>query len=257
MNGVLNAQTSKIEELKRITRIPYVAPENIITDRFESLGKIVASHRNQRYLSNDDIVYLQMNKPVSVGDRFSVYADRGKVKVPGSWLQSKGRKIQILGYVLVTEVSSNWVTAKIYDAKEDIMRGNEIGPLVDFSLAINPQEPKSMIRGRILSAAKNSHMIGSYEFAFIDKGKADGLQINDRLYVYRSGDSFKNINSNLPEIPVAELVVVQLDEHVGTVYTLNSHESFEAGAAFKSAISEVKYLDEGLQGLSEDRPQIQ
>lgn len=216
--------------------------ENLILDKMEDLGTIVGSYKNVVYLTNEDAVYLKMKNPVSVGDKFSVYRDMGAVDVPGTFIKKAGRSIWIKGYVVVTAIEANTVVAKIYDANIDVLKGDKIGPNWELSVKISPQEPKHSIRGMILASAKDTKFIGPFEFAYLNKGSDDGLELNDRLFVFRTGDGKEEISKDLPEVNIAELVVTHLGPKTATAYCMGATESFGAGSTFKSAKSEVKYI---------------
>jgi hypothetical protein len=219
-----------------------VRMENIILDKMEDLGSIVGSYKNVVYLTNEDAIYLKMNAPVSVGDRFSIYRDMGSVEIPNTFFKKAGRSIWIKGYAQVTSIESNTIVAKIYDANLDIVKGDKIGPNWDLTLKLAPQEPKNNVRGQILGAAKDTKFIGPFEFAYLNKGSDDGLNLNDRLFVFRTGDGKETLTKDLPEVNIAELVVTHLSAKTATAYCMGATESFGAASTFKAAKSEVKYM---------------
>lgn len=244
-SGVLYAQgLEKIDLLGKVDRNPRVEYEYFISEKIKPVGQIIASWRQADYLSNDDVVYLKTNSPVSPGDRFSIYKDIDAVKAPKSFFgSSKGRRIQVIGALKVTAVKEEVVEAKIYNATHDINRGNHLMPLIDRVVTIDPQEPSKMVRGTILGPAEPTNLTGTFLFSFIDKGTRDGLKQNDLLYVYRKGFSAPGVTAKLPEVNIASLVVVNASENFSTVYNLTSIDAFEGGDKFKSAMTEVKYLD--------------
>jgi hypothetical protein len=241
------AEDSEDFELKKnsiISQPAEVIIENIIVEDLKPLGSIIGSYKKQRYLTNMDAVYLKLKtSSVSVGDRFMVYNDLGGVKVPGAFFKRTGKNIEIKGYLQVSEVTPSAVIAKIYDSNIDINIGDLLGPMMDdLIVKVAPQEPTVTLSGKILASAKDTKFVGPYEFAYIDKGKADGLRVNDRLFVYRTGDGSQSVTKDLPQVNVAELTVAHLSEHHATVYCLGSSESFEMGSDFKTARTEVRYL---------------
>ncbi|MBN8555237.1 MAG: hypothetical protein J0L93_07325 [Deltaproteobacteria bacterium] len=227
-----------------VTQPPEIMLENIIVEDMKSLGSIVGSYKKNRYLTNLDTVYLKMpNQNVSVGDRFMIYNDLGGVKVPGSFMKKTGKNISIKGFLQVSEVTPNTIVAKIYDSNIDINIGDLVAPIsADIRVKLNPQEPTANLTGMVLSAAKDVKFIGPYEFAFINKGSADGLKKNDRLFVYRTGDGNQKVTKELPQVNIAELIVANVSAHHATAYCTGSSESFEEGSTFKTAKSEVRYL---------------
>jgi hypothetical protein len=234
----------QMQKLKITETNPSVTFESLLVDKQEALGTIVGSYKNQKYLSNGDTIYLHLKNPsVSPGDEFVIYDDLGPVSDPKLAFSKVGSQILIKGFATVTQVTPQAILAKIYDANTEVHLGDLVGPALETSVDLKPTEPSTMITGEVLSSAADAFMIGSYEFAFINRGSAEGLKVNDLLYVYRTSDGNPDIDPDLPQVNIAELVVVNAAPHFATVYCLDSDETFAAGAAFKSARSEVKYLD--------------
>lgn len=237
----------KLSELNRfqLNKVPgTISIRNILVDELRPLGKIVSAYKPASYLSNEDVVYLNFyEKNASVGDSYTIYQNDGGVSAPGAVFSKVGNKIHIKGFIRITRVEGNTVVGTIYSANARIERGDLIGPPVNLEVKLSPKEPSQMVRGRILAGADSVEMIGPYTLAYINKGTDDGLTLNDKLYVVRTGDSRQELDPNLPEVKIAELVVVDVTSKFSTVYVLTSSEHFETGAHFKSAMAEVKYLD--------------
>lgn len=239
----LEAKPSKLEELKKVIGKPSVSPRNIMTQNFKSVGEVSGSNRDSNYLTNGDSVFLKMNVPVSVGDVFSIFKDLGPIKKSYQFQENSVNRIRLLGEVYITDVKSGWVVGTIMNAKGDIQRGAKIGRSLNLRVQLDPQEPQSALRGKILGGSEGEHMIGTHRFTFIDKGSKDGLRVNDRLFVMRASEKINKEDKNFPEVAIAEIIVVHLDENYATAYVLGGSENFEAGSSFKTAISEEKYLD--------------
>lgn len=223
---------------------PKVSLENIAVKNPESVGMVVGSYKKVNYLTNGDTVYLKMENPsLSKGDRYTVFVDQGGIRPVGSHFSTIGHKILVKAYVEITRVLPKTIEAKIYDATSEVVIGDKLMPLMNPEVVIDPQMPKENIEGRILEGAHDVSLIGSHEFAFIDRGLQDGLRINDRLFVYRTVDGGSEIKKDLPQINIAELVVVHADQKLATVYCLGASDKFESGAAFKTAQTDVTYLD--------------
>jgi hypothetical protein len=235
----------KLERFKDIDPNQYVNVENIIFQKQEALGKIIGAFKKVKYLMNGDTVYLKLqNAAVSVGDRYMIYSDEGGVDVPGSAFDTKGRRIVVKGYTEVIQVLPRAIVARIQFATTNILVGDKLGEYFDIVTKIQGKEPDNYFEGKVLRSADNEVMVSSFKFAFIDKGKADGLELNDRLSVIRAGDGGQAIKKDLPRVEIAKMVVVHLEEHVATAYCISASETFESGAIFKADRSEVRYLDE-------------
>ena len=59
-----------------------------------------------------------------------------------------------------------------------------------------------------------------------------------------TADGNKEVTKGMPEVNIAELVVVNLDENFSTAYVLSANDRVERGNSFKTAISLVKFLED-------------
>jgi hypothetical protein len=222
-----------------------VVIEHMLVDKVDSLGAVSGSYIKAAFLRDGDLAYLKLDNPaVSVGDHFMIYADRGPVPIPGKYQKDIGRDVLIKGFAEVVKVTPTAVVAKIYNAAMNITIGDKVMSPFDQNFKIDPKEPTKMINGQVLRSVNNLGLIGSFDFVYLDRGEKDGLELNDHLYVYRTAEGSRKIDKNRPSLDVAELVIVNMGEHVSTAYVLSAEDTFEPGSHFKSAISEVKFLAE-------------
>jgi hypothetical protein len=235
----------KIERFSHENRQPTVQLESILVEHVKTIGSVVGASKDQTKLSNDDLVYLKLpQRPVSPGDVFFIVEESGGVKVPGSAFSNVGKQVRVKASARITRVLPTATEAKIFDARMDVTRGDKLMEVFPLHIEIKPREPKVDVRGQVLASSAQVGIIGSYDFAFVNLGRRDGLEINDRLAVFVSGDNNPKITKGLPEITVAETVVVHLDEKFATVYVLSSRDAFEAGAAIKSDRKLVRFLED-------------
>lgn len=219
--------------------------EDILVENFESVGKVGGAYIGAALLANRDFIHLDLKNPsVSVGDRFAVYGDLGALNIPGAFNRKVGKRLRLKGLVEVTKVTNGAVVGQIYDSSMSIEVGDILSPLAEVNFEIKPKEPTRRVRGKILSGARDFSLISPHDFAFINRGSQDGLQLNDRLFVYQTSEMDPRIDKSLPPVNIAELVVVHLGSKLSTVYCLGANDSFSAGASFQSAISEVRFLDD-------------
>jgi len=231
---------------------PKVSMEHFALDDVSILGHIEGSYKKNKYLTTNDKIYLRMkNSSASVGDRFSIIQEQGAIKEGKSKI---GTKINLKGFVEVTEVLPTAIVGRIYDAKIDIHLGDHIAPEFQTFLQVDPQEPAADLRGKVIGETNSRPLIGAYDFVYINKGEADGLRLNDSLDVIRTVDGNEALKAGLPEIAFAKLVVVQVASRTAVAYTIASADKFEAGATFKSTKSEIRYLPENALGASEKSP---
>lgn len=219
-------------------KIPAIRLEHFVVNDVEELGTVVGSFKKNRYLTSNDIIYLKFKNPaVSVGDTFSIFNPQGEIK-------NRGHRIHIKGFVKITSVLPSAIIGRIQDATSDIGMGDKIGPNYSIQVNVDPHEPAQAVTGKIAAPTKEGALLGAYDFAYLDRGESDGLKLNDMLEVVRTVDGSGDLKPDLPHVPIAKLVVVQLAQKTAVAYCLSAADSFEAGSNFRSAISEVKYLDD-------------
>ncbi len=223
---------------------PSETPENIISDGIKPLGTIVGAFKKNKYFATGDTVYLRFNDSgVSVGDKFSVYQDLGGITIPGK-LSKVGHNIMIKGSLIITKVLPGTVVGKIYESNFDMHFGDTLTTLFDLKKEYHPKEPKEMVQGVVLASSTGIQLIAAYSFAFIDKGRKQGIEVNDLLYVFRTADGNSTITKGLPEVNIAEMVVVDVQDNFATVYCRAASDAFSPGAHFKGARSEERYLED-------------
>lgn len=242
-----NAADAEIPKLQRFVdrgEASKVYVDSELLDSIQNVGKVVGAFKPSTKFATDDSIYLKFPKTqVSVGDKFLIYKSNGGVKVPGSFFKYVGDHVEYKGVVQVTSVVSETVVGRIIESSDEINIGDQLTPWRDLNVDIKPQEPMVDVRGKVIGSAHRVELMGPFETGFINLGSKSGLKINDRLYVYMTGDGNKEITKGLPEVPTAELVVVSLAENYSTFYVLSAIDRVEIGNHIKSAREQVKFLE--------------
>lgn len=241
------AFSSSLDKLEFDTQASKVQLEHLLREEIEELGFVKANRKNSKYMTNDDIVYLDFKKAnSSVGDKFMVVRPIDNVS-----FQKKGEKVrskhyQILGQVRVTNVRPDLVEAEVKNASNDIVVGDLIVPVINRVFTVNPKEPSVEMTGKVIKGAGKITLIGPYQFAFLDLGTKDGIELNDRFVVLKKSHAKISAKEriDLPDIEVAKGVIVDADEHVSTIYMLAGTQIFESGTMIKSDIAKVRYLNQ-------------
>jgi len=251
-----------IKKLGGVPKTPFVQIEFVILDKIEDAGKIVASYRDGTSLSNTDKIYLEMkDKNLSIGDRLTVLKNLGEVKKQKDFFaKSHGTRTKLIGSLRVTKILPDLVEGILYDCTEDAKIGDPVVALFTSQIEIRPQQPSAKVEGQVLGPAGTNRISGSFEMVFINRGADDGLKVNDLLEVIRKGEGAdKKMRERLPDVSIAELVVVHTSSKTATAYVRASVESFEGGARFRSAREAEVYLDDkkasNLAGQKPELPQ--
>ncbi|TVQ77883.1 MAG: hypothetical protein EA369_08320 [Bradymonadales bacterium] len=236
------AELEKIDRLSNVSKDVAVRVDYFVDQSLNPVGEIIDAFRQAEYLTERDRVYVRMNDPASVGDRFTIIRDLGRISSVRSRGSAGAKRFAIRGFLRITRVFEDAVEAVVYNVSDDVQRGDQLIPYRANTQSVQAREPESDIRGIVMAGAEDTGIIGSFELSFLNRGSKHGLRLNDRLVIYRRATETGR-GSSAVEIPIATLVVVNLTENFATAYTLSSEGSFEPGSTFKTDRAEVRYLE--------------
>lgn len=195
----------------------------IAEESLDPPGQVSFSPLPQRYLSLDDLVYLEMKddelEKVRVGDRYSVYKVMHDVLHPadGSYL---GQKVRIMGVVEVATVEKNVARAKIIAAFSEMQRGMPVTKELNHYAVVAPRQNLIDLRGTVVDALPPQNELAQFDTVFIDKGAKDGVQIGNRVFVMRRGDGRLDLDESteqrLPWEQIGEALVVATKDRTAT-----------------------------------------
>lgn len=174
-------------------------------------------------LGTFDEVYLTYpkNAPPTVGERYSIY-------VPGKAVEHDGKRygayVRLLGTLEVRSVKDGKrARGVIVEANHEIERGAKVGPLVTKFKTVPPVAAEVDLQGTIVAMLSKDQLIGERgEIVFIDKGKASGLLVGNRMFVVRRGDGRPALMSTqigaddrrYPARALGEIMVVEVGDKV-------------------------------------------
>ncbi len=166
--------------------------------------------------SGTDHLYLRLKNPgdAALGDLYTVYRRTRKVFHPKT-KEYLGHVIVKLGVVKVTQLDATLVSAQVVRSFAPISPGDPVmrfAPPVAEESAV-PAAPATELEGMIvdLQADKNMSLVGQYNIVYLDRGRDDGLQVGDRLDVFRTGNG-------LPKRKVAEVKILSTEPRTATGY---------------------------------------
>jgi hypothetical protein len=184
----------------------------------------------KQLLGAGDEVYLSYpeGKPPQVGKRYSIYQ-------PGRVVKGHGSYVRLLGSLEVVSVKQDKrAKGKILEANMEIERGAKVGPLVTKFKNVPPVPPKVDLQGQIVAMLTKDQLIGDKgEVVFVAIGKNSGVEVGNRMYVVRRGDSLPNTMSGnvgkddrrFPARALGEVVIVEVGENISIgVVTLSVQE---------------------------------
>lgn len=212
---------------------PAVMRNSFVTvNQLDASGKVVAAFEERMILTTGDRIYGRFQDPsaVKVGQKYSVYRTEGSIVHPVTH-RTFGWKTVILGTARVTAVEPGKAASLIITYVNDgIERGDLIGPEVEQArrpLFVRPN--RSALDGYVIGV-QPAILTGAAEFnvVYLDRGKADGVEVGNTFDVVRSGDPYNEpidrpLNTpGLPREVIGHLVVFDAQERASSAYVRRS-----------------------------------
>lgn len=224
----------------KLRTVSFVSPKGIRT-----VGKIASSVEPKLNLMFGDKVYLKFyNKTdVKVGDKFEVIEKVKMVFDPDRETKKIGWLIRKKAVITVTYVipDRRWkktvVEGTISDGDYYVVRNDEIIPYESSIKSVIPHYSDKEIFGKIVEADVEQFLISNNDFVFLNIGAKDGLQPGLQMYVVRRGDGLEEgHDSDLPDVPVARILVVDTKEKTATAYVTTLDRPLSVGDRVRSKL---------------------
>ena len=199
------------------------------------------SPEEKMLLAAGDEVYLAYpkNRPPRVGQRYSVYQERRRVKHPDSG-KDVGAYVKIVGEVEVISVKQDKrARAVILDSVDVIERGQRVGPLQRQFKNVDPVPAEVDLEGTIVADIASDQLIGARQVVVLDRGAEHRMKVGNKLHVVRRGDAYQkvmgpktNIGKNDTRYParsIGEVLVVQTGKRNSIAVVTRSDKEFGVG----------------------------
>ncbi len=207
----------------------------------KSAIRIDGSPEEKMLLAAGDEVYLAYPKdrPPRVGQRYSVYEERKKVKHPDTG-KDVGAYVKIVGEVEVISVKENKrARAVILDSVDVIERGQRVGPLQRQFKNVEPTPAEADVEGTIVADISADQLIGARQVVVLDRGADQRLKVGNRLHVVRRGDAYQKVmgpksnvgknDTRYPARSIGEVMVVQTGKRNSIAVVTRSDKEFGVG----------------------------
>jgi len=201
-------------------------------------AKIIGSKEEKMMLGTLDEAYVEFpkEKPFRVGERYTVYHPTQEVKHPLTG-KTLGHMVEILGEGEVRAVTDGKIArVVIVDSINPIERGYLIGPLKRQFKIVQPVTDKADMQALVVATLHPRDLIGAENIVFVDRGKNDGVEIGNRFIVTRRGDGYQPLlargpvdDKRFPRETIAEIVVVDLRDHIATGLVTHSTQEARVG----------------------------
>lgn len=200
---------------------------NVVQD----FGKVSASYDEKSLFSTHDSVFVEFDESLdlTVGDKFSFYRNIGEVSHKNS--DRKGFEYTITGSLKLEEKKDNLWKCLITDTTGYIERGSRITTYTPKIERLIKTYNSRTIEAVLISSFHGAQKyLGFGDIAYIDRGRADGVEIGNifEVYGFKDRSTWKNITNN-PAYRNGELTVISVTDNFSTVIVSNMNRDFIIG----------------------------
>lgn len=201
------------------------------------LGTVYGAKSGMKNLGDGDLIYLEVEDGLTVecGDVYSVFRRRGgKVRHPDSWFKKYGYLHEVVAEIRVVDVSDDLVSAIVRRSYQHLQRGDYFGDHIPVSAELPVNIPNGELDAVILArmGSEKSILAASGETVFIDRGRADGLQVGDAFFVVHRSDDYRALHGYDERIPAqvaGRIIVTALDEYHATAVIIEASRPIDVG----------------------------
>jgi hypothetical protein len=207
-------------------------------------GTLFEVQGNKTLISEGDIVYIQpagdaLQDVFMPGSRHTVFRymtptdDRDSTEIIGT-------QHYILGIVEVTRKEPDMVLAKVLKSFRPIKKDDLLMPFSQRHSKIELKPSTPGIDGQIIISEEHSILTGDYTLAFIDKGRADDIEVGQQYSIYSQQqwgtENNKTGAKKLPPVDVGTFLVLHTEQTTSTVVITNAVDNIPAGERFRTPI---------------------
>jgi hypothetical protein len=222
-------------ELIRLVIYPEVRSAGFITEKLEGIGRIVAAKENKPHFVEEDEVYINFQKGISVqkGDQFTIFKVGEVIKHPHT-NKKIGRKVYILGRATIIATNEGKAhTALITRSFETIVRGDEVIPFFPPQEELAVRRSERPIYGWLVASKRTKLGLVDGDIVYIDQGEDNQVQPGNLFDVFRRRGKVKNPDAirkvKLPDELIARLVVISAQQSTATAVIVHSRLSVYVG----------------------------
>ena len=204
----------------------------VSTNVVQDFGKIESSYMYSGAFGIHDRIMIRFDDSIDVvvGDKFSTYAAQGEISNKNS--DRKGFKYTITGAIqTVQKHESNLWECEVIDVTGIIERGDRVTvytPKIDIlTKTFNPRIIEAVL---ISSFYKMQSIVSFGDVVYLDRGRADGVEVGNVFEVYGFKDRVTKLNiSDNPTYKNGELTVITVTDNFSTAIVTNSARDFLIG----------------------------
>jgi hypothetical protein len=203
----------------------------VSTNIVQDFGSVVNGPDENIFFKPKDKAYILLDESINAlpGDIYSVYSSGGKVKHENS--DRQGFKYSIVGHIkLINKIKNKW-EVEFIEVSGAPQRGDRITAYTPKIDRITRTYNSRLIEAGILASHEPGQMLLGYgDVIYLDRGRADGLEMGNVLEVYGFKD--RGLNKNITDQPtykLGEMTVITLTDNFATALVSKSERDFYVG----------------------------
>jgi hypothetical protein len=202
----------------------------VTNQQIQEAGTLKNSPESRQMLTQYDHVYMDFDSSANPGDRLEIFRAVRDVKHPVTG-KNMGKMVEILGEVVVEEVSSDLSIGTISAAYDAIFREDKLTAIQNLEIQqIRPVENEKKLQGYIITASvQQLTLYGQHHIVFVDKGTGEGVKKGNSFTVVRAGDGYTREVSGMPDEIIGKLMVVDVQDGVSTCLVIYANRAVLAG----------------------------
>lgn len=213
-----------VETIKRpLVDKSLLTASGYISDIIPGIGKISDDPFGKTLFGNNDVVFVDMDHPVHVGDKFYVINASDRLRHPIT-RERIGHVITISGIVEIVEIKNGNTMAKIIQCFREIAKDDRLDSYYEIETPMTTGQFRSPnINGMVIAAGSEATILSMLDIIYLDKGCQDGIE---------PGDVFKTLAVGDRAIPNGIVQVISCRDFTSTAIVKKSSAAITVGNIF-------------------------
>ncbi|MEW6117916.1 MAG: LysM peptidoglycan-binding domain-containing protein [Nitrospirota bacterium] len=188
-------------------------------------GEIKGSMKDYGLAGCGDTVFITIKNPAPLATKFYVISEPERMVHPKTEAVL-GYLVRIKGVIETTSEDTGNQRAVILESYREIVKGDAFIPFYTVELPLEPlAEKRPPLNGMIVKVNIDRSIIGQEEFAYLDKGSSDGIEV---------GDVFNVITGDQPHITIGTLQIINASAKASVALVKKSIKEIKAGDQFRN-----------------------